>query len=385
MQRREFIKTTAASAAVTVTAGMTAACATQVPSGVIVPLAAPTVNAPTVIGQAQPTFDWPMAVNFPITLDTLFGAAQSFADRVSTLTKGNLKITPHPPGEVAPGTPVLDAVSQGIVPMGYTSSFYYISKSPVLGFGTAMPFGLTAQQQNAWLYQGGGLAMLQDFYKNKFGVIQFPAGNTGVQMGGWFRKEIQTLADLKGLKMRIPGLGGQVMAMLGVTTTTTAGDQLLQALQSGELDAAEWTGPYDDEKLGLYKAASYYYYPAWWEPGSTVEIEVNLKQWNELPAEYQAAVQSAAAEANIQTLSLYEDRNALALPKLVANGVQLRPFSKEILNAAQTATNQLLEEFSAKDSDFKTMLGEWTKFRDAVRAWNKVNELSYTSFVYGVE
>src|SRR5262249_17674019 len=244
MQRRQFFKTTAA---VAVTAGVTAACATQTPN----PAPATSVNAPTVVGQAQPTFDLQIATSFPTLLDTLFGGVKFFADRASALTKGNLKITPRAAGELAPATGVLDAVSQGTVPMGYTSSFYYISKSPVLGFGTAMPFGLVAQQQNAWLYQNGGLQMLQDYYRNKFGIIQFPAGNTGVQMGGWFRKQIQTVADLQGLKMRIPGLGGQVMTKLGVTASAESGDKILPALQAGNIDAAEWTGPYDDAKLGL--------------------------------------------------------------------------------------------------------------------------------------
>lgn len=380
MHRRAFLKTTAASTAVAVTAGVTAACGTQI----LVPVPTPSgINTPTAAAQTQPAFDWQMAISYPATLDTLYGGAEQFSRRVLALTQGNLKITPHPPGELAPATGVLDVVADGTVPMGYTASYYYISKSPVMNFGTAMPFGLTAQQQNAWLYDGGGLALLQDFYREKFGVIQFPIGNTGAQMGGWFRKEISTVADLKGLKMRIPGLGGQVMTRLGVTTTSTPGAEILPALESGELDAAEWTGPYDDEKLGLAKAAPYYYYPGWWEPGASVEIQINLDRWNELPAEYQDAVRSAAAQSNIETLSMYETRNAAALPRLVAAGVKLTPFSKEILDAAQTATNELVEEFYAQDSDFKTIWEEWRTFRDAVRAWNKLNEFSFTQFVYG--
>lgn len=380
MHRRKFIETTLAGTAVAVTAGIASTRSTRAQSPTGTPSA---VNTPTVIGQAQPSIDWQMPTSFPVTLDTLFGGAQFFVERVSALTNGKFRITPHPSGELAPSNGVLDVVSQGTVPIGYTSSFYYITKSPVMGFGTAMPFGLTAQQQNAWLYQGGGLSMLQDYYRSKFGIIQFPVANSGAQMGGWFRKEIKTLADLQGLTMRIPGLGGQVMSGLGVKTTTTPGDKILAELEAGALDAAEWTGPYDDEKLGLAKVAPYYVYPGWWEPGASIEVEVNLKQWNDLPAEYQAAIQTAAAAANIRTLSVYETLNAMALPRLVAAGVKFTPFSKEILTAAQSATNQLFEEFSAKDSDFKTILAEWTKFREAVRAWNKLNEFSFTSYVYG--
>lgn len=381
MHRRDLIKSTLAGAAVALTAGIASTRSTQAQSPTPT---ATTVNVPTVVGQAQPSFDWQMPTSFPVTLDTLFGGAQFFAERVSALTNGKLKITPHPSGELAPSNGVLDVVSQGTFPVGYTSSFYYFSKSPVMGFGTAMPFGLTAQQQNAWLYQGGGLSILQDYYRSKFGVIQFPVANSGAQMGGWFRKEINTLADLQGLTMRIPGLGGQVMSRLGVKTTTTPGDKILAELESGALDAAEWTGPYDDEKLGLAKVAPYYYYPGWWEPGASIEVEVNLKLWNDLPAEYQAAIATAAAAANIRTLSVYETLNAAALPRLVASGVKPTAFSKEILTAALAATNQLFEEYAAKENDFKTILAEWTKFRDSVRAWNKLNEFSFTSFVYGV-
>ncbi len=392
MKRRQFLSTTAKSTAIAVTAGVAAACGTQIATPTVAPVGptaaatnAPvnTVAAPTVVGQAQPSFDWQMATSWPVALDTIFGGAQIFAERVSAMTGGKFKITPRAAGELAPGTQVLDVVSQGAVPIGHTASYYYVGKSPVTAFGTALPFGLTAQQQNAWLYDGGGLKMLQEFYAKKFGVIQFPAGNTGAQMGGWFRKEIKTPADLQGLKMRIPGLGGQVMAKLGVTVQVLAGGEIFQALQTGAVDAAEWVGPYDDEKLGFYKVAKYYYYPGWWEPGPSLEVEINLNEWAKLPVEYQEAVKTAAAQANVEMLARYDSRNQAALQSLLGQGVTLTPYSKEILTAAQNAANTLFEEFSGKDADFKAIFTEWAKFRDTVRAWNKVNEASFTNFVYG--
>ena len=393
MRRRQFLSTTAKSTAIAVTAGVAAACGTQLATPAVSPTApsasattapgASTVAAPTVIGQAQPSFDWQMATSWPVALDTIFGGAQIVAERVAALTGGKFKITPRAAGELAPGTQVLDVVSQGAVPIGHTASYYYVGKSPAAAFGTALPFGLTAQQQNAWLYDGGGLKMLQDFYQKKFGVIQFPAGNTGAQMGGWFRKEINTLDDLKGLKMRIPGLGGQVMSKLGVTVQVLAGGEIFQALQTGAVDAAEWVGPYDDEKLGFYKVAKYYYYPGWWEPGPSLEIQVNLNEWNKLPPEYQQALMTAAAEANVHMLARYDSRNQKALQSLLSQGVQLKAYSPEIMKAAQQASDELYADFSAKDADFKTIFAEWTKFRDEVRAWNKINEASFTNFVYG--
>lgn len=389
MKRRQFLTTTAKSSAVAVTAGVVAACGTQLATPAVSPTApsaaatnAP-VTAPTVIGQAQPSFDWQMATSWPVSLDTIFGSVQKMAERVATMTGGKFKITPRAAGELAPGTQVLDVVSQGAVPIGHTASYYYIGKSPALAFGTALPFGLTAQQQNAWLYDGGGLKMLQDLYQKKFGVIQFPAGNTGAQMGGWFRKEINSLADLQGLKMRIPGLGGQVMSKLGVTVQVLAGGEIFQALQTGAIDAAEWVGPYDDEKLGFYKVAKYYYYPGWWEPGPTVEIQVNLNEWNKLPPEYQQILQTAAAQTNVEMLSVYDARNQRAMQSLLGQGVELRSYGQEVMHAASKASDELFAEFSGKDADFKTIFAEWTKFRDEVRAWNKINEASFTNFVYG--
>jgi TRAP-type mannitol/chloroaromatic compound transport system substrate-binding protein len=329
-----------------------------------------------------PDLQWQMATSWPPSLDTIFGGAQVLADRVAALTGGKFKISPRAAGEVAPPLEVLDVVSQGAVQCGHTASYYYIGKSPVLAFGTTVPFGLTAQQQNAWLYEGGGLAKLQEIYAKKFNLIQFPAGNSGMQMGGWFRKEVSTLNDLKGLKMRIPGLGGQVMAKLGVTVQTLGGGEIFQALQTGAIDASEWVGPYDDEKLGLNKIAKFYYYPGWWEPGSTFELQINLNEWNKLPLQYQDVIKTAAYEANATMLARYDARNNQALQRLLNSGVQLRPYSEEILRAAEKAAFALYDDFAAQDPDFKAVYQEWQQFRDRISAWDKLNQGSFTNFVY---
>lgn len=344
-------------------------------------------SAADIVAAAQdadlPTLEWEMATSWPVALDLLFGGAQGFADNVAALTGGKFKITPRAAGEIAPGLEVLNVVEQGAVPIGHTASYYYIGKSPATAFGATVPFGLNAQQQNSWLYGGGGLKLLRQLYADKFGVIQFTAGNTGTQMGGWFRKEINTLADLQGLKMRIPGLGGQVMTKLGVTVQSLPGGEIFQALQTGAIDAAEWVGPYDDEKLGLHQVAEFYYYPGWWEPGSSLEVQINLAEWEALPDVYKAAVETAAAQANIVMLSGYEARNNEALTRLVDGGTKLRAYSDEIMAAAEEASFALYDELAAQDADFKAIYAEWKKFRDGIYAWNDANQDSLARYSHG--
>ena len=332
--------------------------------------------------EALPEITWDMATSWPVGLDTIFGGPQTVADRVSAMTGGKFTIRPRAAGELAKGTEVLDVVTSGAVPMGHTASYYYVGKSPVLAFGTALPFGLTAQQQHAWLYQGGGLEMLQEFYAKKFGVIQFPAGNTDAQMGGWFNKEINTPDDLKGLKMRIPGLGGQVMTRLGATVQVIPAGEIFQALQTGAIDAAEWVGPYDDLKLGFNDVAEFYYYPGWWEPGPTLEIQINLEKWNELPTEYQEILKTASYEANMNMLASYDAKNRAALQEIIAGGTKLLPYSNEILAAAEKASFELFDEFAAEDEDFKKIYEQWKEFRLQVYEWHNFNQASFANFVY---
>jgi len=364
MNRRDFLKT----AGMGVAASALAACASPEPTE-------------TSASSDLPTLDWQMATSWTPALDVLFGTAQKFADRVSALTGGKFKIMPRAGGELAAATEVLDVVSSGAVPIGHTASYYYIGKSWVMAFGTSLPFGLTASQQNAWLFAGGGLELLQEFYASKFNVIQFPAGNTSAQMGGWFRKEINSVADLQGLKMRIPGLGGQVMSALGVQVQTIPGGEIFQSLETGAIDAAEWVGPYDDEKLGLNKAAGFYYYPGWWEPGPTVEIQINLDEWNKLPAEYQNAIQAAAGEVNVTMAAQYDSVNGEALERLVNSGTVLSAYSDEIMQAARVKAFELYEAKASEDAEFKAIYDQWMTFRARVQKWNFTNEFSLLEFM----
>ena len=377
MNRRDFLTSVATKAASGAVIGLAAGCTfAQTP-------AAQEVQTAVAQDDALSEITWQMATSWPQSLDILFGGAQMFSERVSTLSGGRFTIDPRAAGELAPGTQVLDVVSQGAVPIGHTASYYYLGKSPATAFGTTMPFGFTAQQQNAWLYAGGGLDLHQQMFAEKFNVLPLPAGNTGMQMGGWFRSEINTVADLQGLKMRIAGLGGQVMGKLGVNVQVLPANEVFAALQTGAIDAAEWVGPYDDEKLGLNKVAEFYYAPGWWEPGSTLEVEINLDEWNKLPALYQQIVQTAAYETNIVMLSRYEAANDAALKNLVAGGTQLRTYSSEIMDAAYTAAMELYDEFAAADADFKTIYDNWSAFRASIYDWNKANEFGFTTFVYG--
>ncbi|MBX3056745.1 MAG: TRAP transporter substrate-binding protein DctP [Anaerolineae bacterium] len=360
--------------------------AANTPTSVAATTAPSVVDETTLTEAAQsdsalPSIQWQMATSWPVALDTIFGGAEVFAQRVAAMTGGKFVITPRAAGELAPGLEVLNVVEQGAVPAGHTASYYYVGKSPVTAFGTALPFGLTARQQNAWLYEGGGLELLQQYYRSRFNVIQLPAGNTGAQMGGWFNKEIETTADLQGLKMRIPGLGGQVMNKLGVTVQVVAGGEIFQALQTGAIDAAEWVGPYDDEKLGLQDAANFYYSPGWWEPGPTLEVQIGVSEWDKLPEIYQEILQTAAHQANTQMLARYDARNKEALERLIQGGTQLRSFSQEILEAAEQASFALYDEFSQADSDFKSIFEQWKKFRDDIQIWHSVNETDYMKYI----
>ena len=337
-------------------------------------------NSPSVQGADLPNIKWNMVTSWPKSLDTIYGGATTVCDRVAAMTGGRFTIKPHAAGEIVPGLEVLDAVQNGTAECGHTASYYYVGKNPALAFGTSVPFGLNAQQQNAWFYHGGGLETMHELYSD-FNVINFPAGNTGTQMGGWFKKQVNSLQDLQGLKMRIPGLGGKIMSSLGVNVQVLPGSDVYLALERGAIDAAEWVGPYDDLKLGLNKAASYYYYPGWWEPGATLEIQVNKSQWDGLPVEYQEILKTAAMEANLNMLSKYDALNREALKTLVDGGTQLTAYPPEILQAAQQASEDYYAQESNNSPTFKKVYDQWNQFRTGVTEWNKINELSYASFV----
>ena len=340
-----------------------------------------TNNSPDVEAGNLPKIKWRMVTSWLKSLDTIYGGATTVCDRVSAMTGGNFTIEPYAADEIVPGLEVMDAVQNGTVECGHTASYYYVGKNSALAFGSCVPFGLTAQQQNAWYYHGGGLEMMHEIYSD-FNIVNFPAGNTGAQMGGWFKKEISSLGDLQGLKMRIPGIGGEIMSRLGVNVQVLSAGEVYLALERGAIDAAELVGPYDDLKLGLNEAASYYYYPGWWEPGLTIEVQVNKSQWDKLPVEYQEIFKTAAMSANLDMLSKYDALNGEALKTLVDGGTKLRAYPLEILQSAQEAAAEYYTEESNKNPAFKKVYDQWSQFRTAIFAWNKVNELSYASFVY---
>ena len=322
-----------------------------------------------------PELEWEMPTSWPLGLDTIFGGAEVFAQRVDVLTGGRFKIMPRAAGELVPPLEILNAVESGGAPIGHTASYYYTGRSPVMAFGTALPFGLNYRQQNAWLYEGDGLTMLQEFYAENFNVIQFPAGNTGVQMGGWFNKEINGVSDLRGLTMRIPGLGGEVFSRLGTTVQVIAGGEIFQALDTGAIDAAEWVGPYDDEKLGLQNAARFYYYPGWWEPGPTLEVQISLDEWDGLPSLYQEVIRTAAHQANEIMMARYDVLNPAAIQSIQEAGVELRPFPDDVLAAAEEASFELYDEFGSNDADFARIFEPWNEFRQQIQSWHGLGEL----------
>jgi TRAP-type mannitol/chloroaromatic compound transport system substrate-binding protein len=271
-------------------------------------------------------------------------------------------------------------VQNATVQCCHTAPYYFFGKDPTFAFACAVPFGMNVRMQNAWMYHGGGMELMRDFFKD-YNIVNFPAGNTGAQMGGFFRKEIKTVADMKGLKMRIGGFAGAVLQKLGLVPQQIAGGDIYPALEKGTIDAAEWVGPYDDEKLGLYKVAKFYYYPGWWEGGPELDLFVNKAAWDALPKEYQAILEGACYEANVDMPAKYDALNPAALRRLVAAGVQLRPFPREIMQASWKAANELYAETSATNPRFKKVYDQWVKFRDEDILWFRVAEQNFDSFM----
>lgn len=329
--------------------------------------------------QTQQRVTWRLASSFARSLDTIYGAAETLTNRVEALTGGNFRIRAYPGGELVPALEVLDSVQKGAVQMGHTASYYYIGKNPALAFETSVPFGLTARQYNAWM-QHGGRELIESLLAD-FNVLPLPGGNTGVQMGGWFRREINSLADLNGLKMRIPGLGGAVMDRLGVTVQVIASGDIYPALERGTIDATEWVGPYDDEKLGFHQVAKNYYYPGWWEPGPALTFYVNRDAWDSLSSEYQHVLRAAASEAGLGMMTSYDAKNPPALQRLLASDVKLRPFPNDLLEAAQRTAFDIMEEQAAADPTYNRVYTAFKQFRDASYRWFNTTEQAYADFV----
>ncbi|MDI7860464.1 TRAP transporter substrate-binding protein [Rhizobiaceae bacterium n13] len=359
MDRRAFIKKSA-----TVSAGAAVASA----------LAAPA------IAQENPKITWRMTSSFPKGLDTIYGGAEDIANHVKEASGGSFVIQPFAAGEIVPGMQAADAVAAGTVEMAHTCSYYYIGKDPTFAIGTAIPFGLNARLTNSWFYEGEGNTLMNEFYAGH-GLYALPAGNTGAQMGGWFRKEINTVDDLKGVKMRIAGLAGKVIEKLGVVPQQIAGGDIYPALEKGTIDATEFVGPYDDQKLGFHKVAKYYYYPAWWEGGPTIHAFFNLQKFNDLPKNYQAILTDACAFANTNMLAKYDAKNPVALKQLVAEGAVLRPFSQEILEASYNAALSTYAEISASNPAFKKIYDNQLAFKKDAYLWMQLSEYTFDTFM----
>ena len=341
--------------------------------------AAAAAIASPAVAQNAPEIRWRLTSSFPKSLDTLYGFSIQLSKRVAEITDNRFQIQPFAAGEIIPALQALDAVSNGTVECCHTGAYYFVGKDPTFAMATALPFGLNTRQQEAWFNHGGGADLFNDFMKS-YNIHHIPTGNTCCQMGGWFRKEIKTVADMQGLKFRIAGLAGQIMAKLGVVPQQLAGGDIYPALEKGTIDAAEWVGPYDDEKLGFNKVAPYYYYPGWWEGGTELSFMINIEKWNQLPKSYQAALQAAAVEAGLLMTARYDAVNPPALKRLVAAGAQLRPFSPEIMDASFKAANELYSEISAKNPTFKKVYDSLVAFRADAYLWWQVAEYSYDTF-----
>jgi len=349
-------------------------------AGLATGAAAATAMAAPAIAQSQPAVTWRMQSSFPNSLDTIYGTMETFARYVSEATDGNFTIQTFKPGDIVGGLQVLDAVSNGTIDAGHTPTYFYFGREPALGFGTGVPFGLNARQQHSWWHFGGGAEIINDVLA-PMNVTSLACGNSGAQMGGFFRREINSLADLEGLKFRIGGLGGQVMARLGVVPQQIAPGDIYPALERGTIDAVEFVGPYDDEKLGFHQVAKYYYAPGFWEGGAMLHAVVNLASWNALPAHYQAIVRHAAEAANNWMLAKYDAVNPGALKRLVAAGAELRYFPQDVMEAALEAANAYYDEQAAENANFARAYESYRAFRSDSLLWWPVNELAFDNFM----
>ena len=342
-------------------------------------LAGSAVAAPAT-AQSAPEVKWRLTASWPKSLDTLYGGCEYFSKRVAEITDNKFQIQVFAAGEIVPGLQVLDAVQNGSVEMGNTALYYYWGKNPAFTYGTALPFGLNARQMNSWIRFGEGQELLNELLAT-YNCIGFAAANTGAQMGGWFRKEIKSLADLTGLKFRIGGFGGSIIQRVGVVPQQLAAPDIYPALEKGTLDAAEWVGPYDDEKLGFAKVAKFYYYPGWWEGCGQGHTLVNMAKWNELPKSYQSMVQVACGEAWGWVIGKYDYANPAALKKLISQGAILRPFPQPVLEACYNAAQEVYAEHMKTNVLFKKMHDSLIPFRNDSFGWQQVAELGFDSFM----
>jgi TRAP-type mannitol/chloroaromatic compound transport system substrate-binding protein len=336
-------------------------------------------TAPAV--HAQQSIRWRITSSFPKSLDTLYGAAEVFAKQVTAASGGRLTVTAHPPGELVPAFGVVDAVQKGTVEGGHTAPYYFFGKDETFALDCAVPFGMNSRQMTAWMYHGNGLKLTRDFYR-QYDIVNFPAGNTGVQMGGWYRKEIKSLEDLKGLKFRVGGFAGRVLGRLGVVPQNIPGGEIYPALEKGTIDAAEWVGPYDDLKLGFYKVAKNYYYPGFWEGGPQLSIYLNAKAWEALPADLKAIVEAAASHVHVDMQARYDALNPQALRKLIAEGTRVAALPRDVLQASFKAAHEVYAEVSAKNQNWNKMWADYSRFRGEQYQWFNYAERSYDNFMF---
>ncbi len=335
--------------------------------------------APAVHAQGA-TIRWRLASSFPKSIDTLFGGSEVFAAKLKELSGGKFTISTHAAGELMPAFGVLDGVQQGTVECAHTAPYYFFGKDETFALDCAIPFGLNGRQTNAWMFDGNGLKLMREFYA-AYNIVNFPLGNTGAQMGGWYRKEINTVADLKGLKFRIGGFGGKILEPLGVVPQNLPAGEIYQALEKGTIDAAEWIGPYDDLKLGLYKVAKHYYYPAFWEGGPQLSLYVNSKAYNALSPEYKAMIETAATYAHVEIAAKYDSRNPKALKELVAGGAKLHRLPKPIMDQAFKVSQDIYADLSAKNPRWKKVFSDYEAFRRDQNLWFRFAEKSFDDFM----
>jgi len=335
--------------------------------------------APAVVN-AQQAIRWRLASSFPKALDTIYGAADTFSKKVKEMSGGKFEISVHAGGELMPPFGVLDGVQQGTVECCHTAPYYFFGKDPTFAIDCTIPFGLNSRQMTAWMYQGNGMKLMREFL-GQYNIVNFPMGNTGAQMGGWYRKEIKSLDDVKGLKMRIGGFGGEILKGIGGVPQNIPGGEIYQALEKGTIDATEWVGPYDDQKLGFFKVAKFYAYPAWWEGGPQLSLYVNDKAYNSLSAENKAIIESAAAYAHTDMQAMYDARNPKALKELVAGGTKLFRLPKPVMDAAFKFAEQYYADLSAKNPNWKKVYEDYAVFRRDQNQWFRFAEMGFDSYM----
>ncbi len=331
----------------------------------------------------QPTIKWRLSSSFPKAIEGLWGASPTVAKFVNEMSDGKFVIDTFAAGEIVPGLQVLDAVSNGTVECGHTYGGYYVGKNPTLIFDGSLPFGFTVRQHNAWYMFGDGKKLLDEVYDG-MGVVSIPMGNTGGQTFGWFRKEIKTPADFVGVKMRVAGFGGRVLAKLGVVPQQIAGGDIYSALEKGTIDAAEWVGPHDDEKLGFHKVAKYMHIPGVLELCANTSLYVNKTSWAALPVSYQTMLRAACTYALVEMLASYDAKNAKALARVIAGGAQLVVLPPDVLRALRTALEQVLDEEAAKSEQFKKVLENWRAFRAEQHRWFSIADARTEMSVYAL-